>query len=312
MSKMNEILLKYFSSINKKESLGIMSQQVCSEHLLNTMGDGRIDANYISGLVHADGSFFFNFYLKTSLQIRCNFSLTLHKNSREALEIIKAYFGNCGVIYENTKKGCVEYKVTLFEDLNSYIIPHFEKYPMCGRKNIVFKQFIKICNDWKNIQDKTIENNLEIIEKIVNLNYTHSLHNKNYSKKKNKVEIALNTKIKIPEIQKSTENQVFELTDQFIIGLIDGDGCFSISFNAPTRLRFAFQITGDLEQKELFLKIKKKFNCGSIQQEGSNTLKYRITGRKQIIEKIIPFMDNPLHKLYTWKKIHYANLFLKR
>ena len=67
-----------------------------------------------------------------------------------------------------------------------------------------------------------------------------------------------------------------------------GDGCFNVNFLKDAQLSFLFQITGDLEQKPLFLKIKEKFNLGTIQQEGSNTLKFKITGKNQLRETLIP------------------------
>lgn len=36
----------------------------------------------------------------------------------------------------------------------------------------------------------------------------------------------------------------FQLSDQFLMGLIDGDGTFSICFKAGARLSFIFHITG--------------------------------------------------------------------
>lgn len=53
-----------------------------------------------------------------------------------------------------------------------------------------------------------------------------------------------------PHFQSFEEPQ--ELSDQFVVGLVDGDGCFNINFLAKCDLDLGFHITGDLSQKELF------------------------------------------------------------
>ena len=144
--------------------------------------------NYLSGLVHADGSFFFTLSLNTKsflgIRIRPVFSLTLHENSIDTLYLIQKYFHGIGTIVHNNNKSSVELVVTKRIHLQEYIIPHFIKYPMCGRKQGVLLEFSKIL---EKLEDKTSLSKshfIEIIEKIVSLNYTRSVNNLNYLKKK--------------------------------------------------------------------------------------------------------------------------------
>lgn len=212
--------------------------------------------------------------------------------------MIQKYFHGIGTLVHNNNKSSVELVVTKRIHLQEYIIPHFIKYPMCGRKQGVLLEFSKIL---EKLEDKTSLSKshfIEIIEKIVSLNYTRSVNNLNYLKKKKKWEQILGKPLNPCSIEHFPS---FELTDQFIVGLIDGDGCFYVNFLKDAQLSFLFQITGDLEQKPLFLKIKEKFNLGTIQQEGSNTLK--ITGKNQLRETLIPWMDK--YSLFTEKRNHY-------
>lgn len=263
----------------------------------------NVDSNYVSGLTQADGSFGFSLIWTKKIKIKPFFSLTLHIHSKKALESVENYFNLTNQIYFNINKSCVELRVHNIEQFKNNIIPHYQKYPLFGRKNYVFLEFEKILTELNNTCNKNYIENIPLIEKIIGLNYTHSLHNKNYLKKVMKWERLLNIKL-----NKTTCNLIdtnFILKDQFIIGLIDGDGCFNINFLKNAKLKFEFQIIGDLSQKDLFLKIKNKFNSGTIQKEGINTLKYKINGKKQILSSIIPFMEIQEHKLYTEKKNHF-------
>jgi len=94
------------------------------------------------------------------------FSLTLHENSLSTLEIIKKYFLYKGFIIKNKKKFCVEYRVSNILELEQIILPHFLKYPMCGRKQQVVYNFTNILFMLKNKQHKDANKFLNIIEQI--------------------------------------------------------------------------------------------------------------------------------------------------
>jgi LAGLIDADG endonuclease len=99
--------------------------------------------------------------------------------------------------------------------------------------------------------------------------------------------------------------------DPFIVELIDGDGCFSVSFLAKKRILLGFHITGALTKSQfrLFFRIKRRFGqCGSITRKrvgsASSYCRYQVDSFRDIKKHIIPFMDQ--HTLYTEKAIHYA------
>ncbi|GJP72837.1 hypothetical protein CLOP_g3591 [Closterium sp. NIES-67] len=101
------------------------------------------------------------------------------------------------------------------------------------------------------------------------------------------------------------------LQDLFLVGLIDGDGCFSVSFLANKRILLGFHITGALtkSQLRLFFRVKRRFDqCGSITRKRGTSSKsycrYQVDSFRDIKKCIVPFMDQ--HTLYTEKAIHYA------
>jgi LAGLIDADG endonuclease len=52
------------------------------------------------------------------------------------LNIIQSFFGGIGTITINPNKNSARYSVVGLKDINNYIIPHFEKYPLQSVKKI--------------------------------------------------------------------------------------------------------------------------------------------------------------------------------
>ena len=94
------------------------------------------------------------------------------------------------------------------------------------------------------------------------------------------------------------------LEDQFIMGLIDGDGCFTVNFLADKKLLFGLHITGHTSARELLEKIKHKLHCGVVQVKNKGTLRYQVDSINAIRDQVIPFVDK--YKLFTNKAIHYS------
>ena len=94
------------------------------------------------------------------------------------------------------------------------------------------------------------------------------------------------------------------ITDNFISGIIDGDGSFFISFQANGSIKTGFNITNDKASKPLLEGIKIRFkNIGTINEGSKNELVYSVTGINQINNNLIPFIDeNPI---FSEKALHY-------
>ena len=54
------------------------------------------------------------------------------------------------------------------------------------------------------------------------------------------------------------------------MGLIDGDGCFTVNFLADKKLLLGFHITGHTSAIELLEKVK--LNCGVVKVKNKETL----------------------------------------
>lgn len=105
-------------------------------------------------------------------------------------------------------------------------------------------------------------------------------------------------------IENTITNITSPITDNNIAGIIDGDGSFFISFNKNGVIKTGFSITGDKDSRPLLEGIQERFEgIGSIKVGSKKELVYTITGLNQIIDILIPFMDN--NPLFSERSSHY-------
>ena len=96
------------------------------------------------------------------------------------------------------------------------------------------------------------------------------------------------------------------LSNDWIVGFVDGEGCFSYSCLRNDELRFKYQIQGEftvVQHKrdiQLLYKLKEHFGCGSVSVNHGTRWHYRVKSLDQLLTIIIPFFEK--HKLQTVKK----------
>lgn len=84
------------------------------------------------------------------------------------------------------------------------------------------------------------------------------------------------------------------LTDQWIVGFVDGDGCFKI-VDTPTGKRYCFVVSQDARSVSVLYALKSKFGCGSVNKAGNRMREYRVSKKEHLINIILPFfLKNPL------------------
>ncbi len=96
------------------------------------------------------------------------------------------------------------------------------------------------------------------------------------------------------------------LSNDWIVGFIDGEGCFSFSLIKNENLRFGYQIQGEftvVQHKrdiQLLYELKTYFGCGSVAVNHGDRWHYRVKNLEQFLTIIIPFFEK--HQLKTVKK----------
>jgi hypothetical protein len=100
----------------------------------------------------------------------------------------------------------------------------------------------------------------------------------------------------------------------WIVGFVDGEGCFTVSFfkHPKSRLRLKWQvfpefvITQGMKTKNAVKKVKSYFECGEIylnkrhDNHHEHLIKYVVRNREDLLTKIIPFFEE--YSLLSAKK----------
>ena len=93
----------------------------------------------------------------------------------------------------------------------------------------------------------------------------------------------------------------------YITGFVDGEGCFSVSFNFRAKLktgievRPSFSISQNKRNLDVLKKIQEYFDCGGIRfSKKDQNYKYEVRSITDLIRKIIPHFKN--NELKTTKK----------
>ncbi len=107
-----------------------------------------LDPWYVTGLTEGEGCFCVSFAIrakmKTGLEARPSFSLSLNERDCGLLEGLQQFFG-CGWIRESRSDRTFKYEARSASDLARLIVPHFEQYPLRGAKARSFAGFAEIC-----------------------------------------------------------------------------------------------------------------------------------------------------------------------
>jgi hypothetical protein len=99
-----------------------------------------------------------------------------------------------------------------------------------------------------------------------------------------------------------------ELTDDWVVGFVDGDGCFKVVNTSLNEKRYCFVVSQDKRSVNVLYALKQKFGCGSVNKAGGNMREYRVTRKEELLEVILPFFQR--HPLKT-QKSHDFQLFFE-
>lgn len=120
---------------------------------------------------------------------------------------------------------------------------------------------------------------------------------------------------KLAEPIKKEQIQCEKLNPHYVCGFIDGEGSFSISFNRHKTMKLGvtvgpeFEIELRADDKEILKRIAKTLDCGIIYDCSYERYswyphtKYKITSRKELEEKLFPFLDK-YHLQAKKKKVY--------
>lgn len=92
------------------------------------------------------------------------------------------------------------------------------------------------------------------------------------------------------------------ISDDYIAGFVDGEGCFSLTVRRDIRyerkskatyyswkISFAISLRGD--DKQILEKIREHFKCGTVTTSVNHIVRYQVSNLDDIYKKIIPFFQ---------------------
>ena len=99
------------------------------------------------------------------------------------------------------------------------------------------------------------------------------------------------------------------LEAQWIVGFVDGEGCFHVSINRHLEMTAGFQVLPEFtvvqheKDVQVLHAIKAYFNCGVVRRNHGDRMAYRVRGLEHLSQKIIPFFEQ--HTLRTKKQVDF-------
>ena len=100
-----------------------------------------------------------------------------------------------------------------------------------------------------------------------------------------------------------------QLETQWIVGFVDGEGCFHVSVNAHEQTTSGFQVLPEFvvvqheRDVQILHALKRHFGCGVVRRNHAERMCYRVRGVKHLNERVIPFFEQ--HPLKTRKNVEF-------
>ena len=99
------------------------------------------------------------------------------------------------------------------------------------------------------------------------------------------------------------------LEAQWVVGFVDGEGCFYVGVNAHPEMKAGYQVLPEFtvvqhkQDVQLLHALKQFFGCGVIRQNHGDRMAYRVRGAEHLWERVIPFFEK--HPLKTKKHLDF-------
>ncbi len=100
-----------------------------------------------------------------------------------------------------------------------------------------------------------------------------------------------------------------KLEAQWIVGFVDGEGCFHVSINRHPEMTAGYQVLPEFtvvqheKDVQILNAIKAYFGCGVVRRNHGDRMAYRVREIEHLLQKIVPFFEK--HLLRTKKHIDF-------
>ena len=106
------------------------------------------------------------------------------------------------------------------------------------------------------------------------------------------------------------EKDFMDLNAQWVVGFVDGEGCFHVGINQNQEMKLGVQVLPEFTvvqhqvDVQVLHALKDYFGCGVVRKNHGTRLCYRVRGQDNLLHKILPFFEK--HQLKTRKRVDFA------
>ena len=99
------------------------------------------------------------------------------------------------------------------------------------------------------------------------------------------------------------------LEAQWVVGFVDGEGCFFVGINPHPEMTSGFQVLPEFtvvqhqRDIQLLFALKGFFGCGVVRRNHAERMAYRVRSLEHLSNKIVPFFEQ--HLLKSKKRIDF-------
>jgi hypothetical protein len=100
-----------------------------------------------------------------------------------------------------------------------------------------------------------------------------------------------------------------ELDAQWIVGFVDGEGCFHVGINPHPEMSAGVQVLPEFtvvqheRDVQVLHALKSYFGCGVVRKNNGDRMAYRVRGHEHLSKNIIPFFEK--HPLKSRKRVDF-------
>ena len=100
------------------------------------------------------------------------------------------------------------------------------------------------------------------------------------------------------------------LEAQWIVGFVDGEGCFHVGINRHSDMKAGYQVLPEFtvvqheRDVQVLHALKAFFGCGVVRRNHGDRMAYRVRSQEHLLRRIIPFFEK--HPLKTKKRVDFA------
>jgi hypothetical protein len=300
---LNKRLYSTTATLNKEEASP-------TKNVKSFVKDGfSLNPWFVTGFTDGDGSFAVSITKKKEgigWKIVPMFTIGLDKKDLDLLVQIKAFFKLGNICTSN--RGIVYYTVGSVKDIEKYILPHFEKFPLVTQKLKDFTLFKQIVLLMVKGEHKTLPGLLKIFSLKVNLNKGLPTAVK---EEFTDIEPAILPEFKVP----------LSFNPNWVAGFITAEGSFFISLYANEKrkagyaISLAFSLSQHLKDIELLDRLAIFLDCGIVRRSSNrDTGELVITKSSDLNKKLIPLLKKynlSGIKLLDFERFKEASLLLE-